>query len=77
MIEKRCKGGLTPLSLAVCGGYYDLVELLVETGRASVDTIDDDGNTLVHLAAMKIDSTMKEPNPELSPNIFKVINCSL
>lgn len=75
MIEKQSKGGVTPLSLAVSCGHYELVELLVERGGANVKTKDNSSNTLVHIAAMKLEETKEKLNPETAPAIFKVNFC--
>lgn len=62
--------------MAVFQGHLAVVELLVEKGEANLKVADDDGDTPVHIAAIKLDSLKEEPNQKTSPVIFKVINFS-
>ena len=61
----------TPLLLAVSQGHAPLVELLVEAG-ADVTVSDEDGDTGIHVACLKLHSLQGEANSILSPNIFNV-----
>ncbi len=61
----------TPLLLAVSQGHAPLVELLVEAG-ADVTAADEDGDTGIHVATLKLHSLQGEANCTLSPNIFNV-----
>lgn len=68
----------TPLLLAVSQGHAPLVELLIEAG-ADVTAADEDGDTGIHVACLKLHSIQGEANSVLSPNIFNVgslISCS-
>ena len=62
----------TPLILAVSQGHASLVELLVSSG-ADVKTIDEDGDTGIHVACLKLHSLQGEANSTTSPNIYQVI----
>ncbi len=61
----------TPLLLAVSQGHAPLVELLVEAG-ADVTAADEDGDTGIHVACLKLHSLQGEASRTLSPNIFNV-----
>lgn len=61
----------TPLLLAVSQGHAPLVELLTEAG-ADVTAADEDGDTGIHVACLKLHSIQGEANSVLSPNIFNV-----
>ena len=61
----------TPLLLAVSQGHAALVELLVGAG-ADVTASDEDGDTGIHVACLKLHSLQGEANPTLSPNIYNV-----
>ena len=61
----------TPLLLAVSQGHAHLVELLVEAG-ADVSASDEDGDTGIHVACLKLHSIQGEACRTLSPNIFNV-----
>lgn len=60
--------------MAVYRGHNAVVELLIEKGKAKVNKTDEDGDTLVHIVAIKLESFGDEPNPKTSPNIFEVID---
>lgn len=60
--------------LAVLGGHYALVELLVENFEANIKVADDDGNNPVHITAINLEKFKIEPHPKTSPIIFKVDN---
>ena len=62
----------TPLILAVSQGHDALVELLVDSG-ADVKTVDEDGDTGIHVACLKLHSLQGEANCTTSPNIYHVI----
>ncbi|XP_048251786.1 uncharacterized protein LOC124123099 [Haliotis rufescens] len=51
-INTRGWNGHTPLMLAVCGGHKDVVDFLVDYG-ADVHMVDNDGDSLLHLACEK------------------------
>ncbi|XP_071098528.1 serine/threonine-protein phosphatase 6 regulatory ankyrin repeat subunit B-like [Haliotis cracherodii] len=51
-INTRGGNGHTPLMLAVCGGHTDVVNFLVDHG-ADVHMVDNDGDSLLHLACEK------------------------
>ena len=61
----------TPLLLGVSQGHAPLVELLVEAG-ADVTAADEDGDTGIHVACLKLHSLQGEASRTLSPNIFNV-----
>lgn len=61
----------TPLLLAVSQGHAPLVELLVEAG-ADVTAADEDGDTGIHVACLKMHTIQGEATSLLSPNIFSV-----
>lgn len=61
----------TPLLLAVSQGHAALVELLVAAG-ADVTAADEDGDTGIHVACLKLHSLQGEACPTESPNIAKV-----
>lgn len=61
----------TPLLLAVSQGHAPLVELLVEAG-ADVTAADEDGDTGIHVACLKLHSLQGEASRTLSPNVFNV-----
>ncbi|XP_071099037.1 serine/threonine-protein phosphatase 6 regulatory ankyrin repeat subunit B-like [Haliotis cracherodii] len=56
-LNTRGWNGHTPLMLAVCGGHTDVVDFLVEHG-ADVNMVDNDGDTLLHLACESGNLTM-------------------
>jgi hypothetical protein len=55
----------------VSQGHASLVELLVEAG-ADVTAADEDGDTGIHVACLKLHSLQGEASRTLSPNIFNV-----
>jgi len=61
----------TPLILAVSQGHDALVELLVDSG-ADVKTVDEDGDTGIHVACLKLHSLQGEANCTTSPNIYHI-----
>lgn len=61
----------TPLLLAVSQGHASIVELLVQAG-ADVTAADEDGDTGIHVACLKLHSIQGEACSTLSPNIFNV-----
>jgi len=56
----------------VSQGHASLVELLVGSG-ADVKTVDEDGDTGIHVACLKLHSLQGEANSTSSPNIYHVI----
>ncbi|XP_057380632.1 E3 ubiquitin-protein ligase MIB2-like [Daphnia carinata] len=64
----------TPLLLAVSQGHAPLVELLVEAG-ADVTAADEDGDTGIHVACLKLHSLQGEASTTMSPNIFSIQQC--
>ncbi len=63
---------MTPLLLAVYCGHHALVELLVERGEVDVKATDEDGDTAVHIAAIRLENLKEKPKERTSPAIFKV-----
>lgn len=70
--ELRCKNGFTPLMLAAYCGHHALIELLVEKGDVDIKAVDEDGDTAVHIAAIRLEKLKGEPKVRASPNIFQV-----
>ena len=61
----------TPLLLAVSQGHAALVELLAAAG-ADVTVSDEDGDTGIHVACLKLHSLQGLVCPNESPAIFQV-----
>ncbi len=61
----------TPLLLAVSQGHAPLVELLAASG-ADVGAADEDGNTAVHGACLKLHTLQGQASRATAPNIFHV-----
>ena len=61
----------TPLLLAVSQGHAALVELLVAAG-ADVTAADEDGDTGIHVACLKLHTLQGEVSSAAAPNIYHV-----
>lgn len=61
----------TPLLLAVSQGHASLVELLVTAG-ADVSAADEDGDTGIHVACLKLHTLQGEASCPLAPHIHHV-----
>jgi len=83
LINESNKSGQTPLMVACLKGFDSLIELLVKAGT-DVNAVDEKCNSAISLMIQKIylddhhcESKTKKtttiPNPEESPEIYKVL----
>lgn len=61
----------TPIFLAVSQGHAALIELLIAAG-ANVGITDGDGDTVLHLACLRLKTSSGEAKQTLCPKIYQV-----
>ena len=61
----------TPLFLAVSQGHATLIELLITAG-ASVGITDADGDTVLHVACLRLRTPSGETSAKFCPRIYQV-----